>query len=73
MTERVDKGSAAQRRTALLATIFVVFVCVSLLVVDVWLALRARTQEIQQATMANTNRNSPMKAVLLKPSEVESM
>jgi hypothetical protein len=47
MTERVDKGSAAQRRTALLATIFVVFVCVSLLVVDVWLALRARTQEIQ--------------------------
>lgn len=55
MTERVDKGSAAQRRTVLLTTIFVVFVCVSLLVVDVWLALRARTQEVQQATMANTN------------------
>lgn len=55
MTERVDKGSAAQRRTVLLTTVFVVFVCVSLLVVDVWLAVRARTQEVQQATMANTN------------------
>ena len=55
MTERVDKGSAAQRRTAFLATIFVVFVCVSLLVVDVWLALRARNQEMRQAAMANTN------------------
>ncbi|RYF30264.1 MAG: sensor domain-containing diguanylate cyclase, partial [Cytophagaceae bacterium] len=55
MTEQVGKGSAAQRRTVLLTTIFVAFVCVSLLVVDVWLALRARTQEIQQATVANTN------------------
>ena len=55
MTEQIDKGSAAQRRTALLTTMFVVFVCVSLLVVDVWLALRARTHEMQQAAMANTN------------------
>ena len=55
MIERVDKGSAAQRSTAFLATIFVVFVCVSLLVVDVWLALRARNQEMRQAAMANTN------------------
>lgn len=43
------------RRTVFVATLFVVFVCLSLLGTDVWLALRMRTHEIRQATVAQTN------------------
>jgi diguanylate cyclase (GGDEF)-like protein len=55
MPQQVNKGNASQRRTVLVSTLFVLFVCLALLAVDVWLALRARNQEIRQATTANTN------------------
>jgi diguanylate cyclase (GGDEF)-like protein len=51
----VSRGSASQRHTVFIATLFVIFVCLALLAVDVWLALRAREHEIRQAKIANTN------------------
>lgn len=46
---------SVQRRTVHATTIFVVFVCLSLLAVDVWLAWRARDQQLRQAVVSNTN------------------
>lgn len=46
---------SAQRRTVRLTTLFVVFVCVSLLTVDLWLAWRARDQELRKSVISNTN------------------
>jgi diguanylate cyclase (GGDEF)-like protein len=46
---------SAQRRTVRATTLFVVFVCLSLLVVDFWLAWRARDQQLRQAIISNTN------------------
>ena len=42
-------------RTVFITTLFVIFVCLALIAIDVWLALRAREQAISQATTANTN------------------
>jgi hypothetical protein len=49
------QAKSAQRRTVRLTTLFVVFVCVSLLTVDLWLAWRARDQELRKAVVSNTN------------------
>ncbi|RZI54485.1 MAG: hypothetical protein EOP12_02610 [Pseudomonas sp.] len=49
------QAKSVQRRTVRATTLFVVFVCVSLLVVDVWLAWRAREQQLRQAVVSNTN------------------
>ncbi|RYE72367.1 MAG: diguanylate cyclase [Oxalobacteraceae bacterium] len=49
------QAKSVQRRTVLATTVFVVFVCLSLLAVDVWLAWRAREQELRQAVVSNTN------------------
>ena len=46
---------SAQHRTVRVTTLFVVFVCLSLLAVDVWLAWRSRDQELRQAVTSNTN------------------
>ncbi|MGI4776559.1 MAG: diguanylate cyclase domain-containing protein [Janthinobacterium lividum] len=46
---------SAQRRTVRVTTLFVVFVCLSLLAVDFWLAWRARERELRQAVVSNTN------------------
>jgi diguanylate cyclase (GGDEF)-like protein len=47
--------NSSPSRTVFVATLFVVFVCLSLLGIDGWLALRMRTHEIRQATVAQTN------------------
>jgi diguanylate cyclase (GGDEF)-like protein len=51
----LSRGSASPQQTVFIANVFVVFVCLALLGVDVWLALRAREHEIRQATISNTN------------------
>jgi diguanylate cyclase (GGDEF)-like protein len=50
-----QQTKSAQRRTLWVTTWFVVFVCLSLLTIDFWLAWRARNQELQQAVVSNTN------------------
>jgi diguanylate cyclase (GGDEF)-like protein len=55
MLSHINPATASPRRTVVAATLFVVFVCLALLAIDAWLALRARDQEIRQATVANTN------------------
>ncbi|RZI73173.1 MAG: diguanylate cyclase [Pseudomonas sp.] len=49
------QAKSVQRRTVRATTLFVVFVCLSLLAVDVWLAWRAREQQLRQAVVSNTN------------------
>jgi diguanylate cyclase (GGDEF)-like protein len=49
------QAQSAQRRTVRATMLFVVFVCLSLLTVDVWLAWRAREQQLRQAVISNTN------------------
>ncbi|WP_296313418.1 sensor domain-containing diguanylate cyclase [Pseudomonas sp.] len=49
------KAQSAPRRTVRVTTLFVVFVCLSLLAVDFWLAWRSRDQELRQAIISNTN------------------
>ena len=49
------QAKSVQRRTVRATTFFVVFVCLSLLAVDVWLAWRARDQQLRQAVVSNTN------------------
>jgi hypothetical protein len=49
------QAKSVQRRTMRATTFFVVFVCLSLLAVDVWLAWRARDQQLRQAIVSNTN------------------
>lgn len=49
------QAHSVQRRTVRAAMFFVVFVCLSLLAVDVWLAWRAREQQLRQAVISNTN------------------
>ncbi|RZI54855.1 MAG: GGDEF domain-containing protein [Pseudomonas sp.] len=55
MPRTLAQTRAAQRRTMWAATLFVVFVCLSLLSVDGWLAWRARDQDLQRAVTSNTN------------------
>lgn len=55
MSSTFVSENASPRRTVLVATLFVIFVCLSLLGIDVWLALRMRSHEIRQATIAQTN------------------
>lgn len=55
MTEQINPMSSTPRRAAVVTTAFVVFVCLALLGIDAWLALRAREQEVRQVTTANTN------------------
>lgn len=49
------QARSVQRRTVRATTLFVVFVCLSLLAVDGWLAWRARDQQLRQAVVSNTN------------------
>jgi diguanylate cyclase (GGDEF)-like protein len=49
------QAESAQKRTVLATTFFVVFVCLSLLAVDVWLAWKARDQQLRQALVSNSN------------------
>jgi hypothetical protein len=55
MTHRIQLRKETPQRAVFISTLFVVFVCLALVGIDVWLALRARNQEISQATTANTN------------------
>lgn len=55
MTRQINSRSAAPHRAVVISTLFVVFVCLALIGIDIGLALRARNQEIAQATTANTN------------------
>ena len=55
MKQRIKSRHKTPQRTVLISTLFVVFVCLALIGIDIWLALRARSQEIGQATLANTN------------------
>lgn len=49
------QAKSVQRRTVRATAFFVVFVCLSLLAVDFWLAWRAREQQLRQAVVSNTN------------------
>lgn len=49
------QANSVQRRTVRATTFFVVFVCLSLLAVDAWLAWRARDQQLRQTVVSNTN------------------
>ena len=55
MPHSISLKNPSPRRTVVVATLFVIFVCLSLLGIDVWLAMRLRTHEIRQATVAHTN------------------
>ena len=55
MLRRSAKARSIQHRTIRATTLFVVFVCVSLLAVDAWLAWRVREQQLRQAVISNTN------------------
>lgn len=55
MTQQINLRIAAPHRAVVITTLFVVFVCLALIGIDIWLALRAREQEIDQATTANSN------------------
>ena len=50
-----DTRESSPRRAVTTIMSFVVFVCVALLGVNVWLALQARDEAIRQATMADMN------------------
>jgi diguanylate cyclase (GGDEF)-like protein len=49
------RAQSVQRRTVRATTLFVVFVCLSLLAVDFWLAWKARDQQLRLAIVSNTN------------------
>lgn len=55
MTQQINPQRAAPHQVVVITTLFVVFVCLALVGIDGWLAFRARDQEIDQATTANTN------------------
>ncbi|MGJ7582763.1 sensor domain-containing diguanylate cyclase [Variovorax sp. RHLX14] len=55
MQQIFNNSRSIQRRAIHAATVFVVFVCLSLLIVDVWLALKARQHELNQTIISNTN------------------
>jgi predicted nucleic acid-binding Zn ribbon protein len=55
MHRTTAQAQSAQRRTVRATMLFVVFVCLSLLAVDVWLAWKAREQQLRQAVISNTN------------------
>ena len=49
------KTDAQRSRVIYGTTLFVVFVCVALLVMNAWLVIRARTAENEQIAQANIN------------------
>ena len=55
MSRRSVQAKSIQQRTIRATILFVVFVCVSLLAVDAWLAWRVREQQLRQAVVSNTN------------------
>ncbi|RZI54393.1 MAG: diguanylate cyclase [Pseudomonas sp.] len=55
MTQQPRAIKSVQRRTVRSTIFFVVFVCVSLLAVNFWLAYRAHEQTLQQAVINNSN------------------
>jgi hypothetical protein len=55
MIEQINLKPTAPRRAVVITTAFVIFVCLALLGIDAWLALRARAQEIRQVTVASSN------------------
>jgi diguanylate cyclase (GGDEF)-like protein len=55
MVKQINQRSPAPRRAVVITTAFVVFVCLTLLGIDAWLALRGRSQEIRQVTIASSN------------------
>lgn len=55
MSRHGAQAKSIQHRTIRATTLFVVFVCVSLLAVDAWLAWRVREQQLRQAVVSNTN------------------
>jgi diguanylate cyclase (GGDEF)-like protein len=55
MVKHLNLNTAAPRRAVVITTAFVIFVCLALLGVDAWLALRTRVQEMRQVTVASSN------------------
>ena len=55
MSHLMSLRKQSPEKTVFITTLFVIFVCLALVAIDAWLALRARNQEIIQATTANTN------------------